>query len=149
MARYFFLRMFGLSCYAGLYAADGLYLQVQNSQLVRAPASLLRRRKQQFVHVDDHNVRMILGLNGYIIVSPQSQDQPGPTLAALHHDVARAAAAVRVLVAGQASVEVAAVRSMLSVADEMQIDTAHMLDCALVHALQAGFCGGKYEGRVV
>ena len=109
---------------------------------MRAPAGLLRRRKQQFVHLEGQNVRMILGLNGYVIVSPHRQDQPlshGTGLVAEHFDVARAAAAVHALVAMRASVEVTALCTVLTIAEQMQVETARMLDTTLLHVCQSGF----------
>jgi hypothetical protein len=100
--------------------------------------------------MDGQNVRMILGLNGHVFVSPHSHDQPlsgGTVLAALHSDVARAAAAVRALVHMRASVEVAAVCEVMTIADRMQTEPARMLDTTLLHVYRAEFdaAGGQSD----
>ena len=100
---------------------------------MKAPAGLLRRRKQQIVRFDDRDVSITLGLNGYVFVSP---DSPAPQSSASkpplkqHHDVAAVAAAVRVLVAMEASVDVSAISAILRTAGAAKLEPDRMLSTA-------------------
>ena len=114
-------------------AADDSIVQAPRGQLVRAPAGLLRRRKQQLVRAEELHVNITLGLNGYIFVSPDSsaaQSSVSRSPPEQHRDVARAAAAVRVLAALGASVDVNAVSSMSRTAADAQLEPDRMLQTA-------------------
>ena len=100
---------------------------------MKAPAGLLRRRKQQLVRAEDLHVNVTLGLNGHIFVSPDSsalQSSVSRTASEQHYDVARAAAAVRVLVALAASLDVSAVSAVLRTATDAQLEPDRMLRTA-------------------
>ena len=115
-------------------------MQVPKGQLVKVPAGLLRRRKQQLVRAEELHVNLTLGLNGYIFVSPDSsalQPSVSRSQPVQHHDVARAAAAVRVLAALGASVDVSAVSAVSRTAADAQLEPDRMLRTASLRMFRA------------
>ena len=123
-------------------AHDHLVMQVPHGQLVKVPAGLLRRRKQQLVKAEELHVNMTLGLNGYILVSPDSsalQSSVSRSQPEQHRDVALAAAAVRVLAALGASVDVGAVSAVSRTAADAQLEPDRMMRTASLRTFRASF----------
>ena len=90
------------------------------------------------MRLEDHGVSMTLGLNGYVFISPDSpaqQSSASKPPAEQHDDVAQAAAAVRVLVALEASVDANAVSAVIRAAADAHIAPDNMLDSASLHTL--------------
>ncbi len=83
---------------------------------------------------------MTLGLNGYIFISTDSsaiQSSVGRSPPEQHHDVARAAAAVRVLAALSASLDVNAVSAVARTAADAQLEPDCMLRTASLRTFRA------------
>ena len=90
------------------------------------------------MQLGDRHVSITLGLNGYVFVSPNSsapQSCVSKPPFEQHYDVARAAAAVRVLVAFKASVDVNAVSAVVRTAEEADMHPQWMLRTAGLETL--------------
>ena len=65
-----------------LHTRSSKYGKLKEGQLVRVPTHLIKKRKQNFVKVEEAGVTAVLGCNGYIwVCSPASLPSDGPKVA--------------------------------------------------------------------